>query len=176
MDNVRLAFVVALAFIALMMWEAWQKDYAQLETTTPMPEQTTVDAVPEIAAAPAPPSPRATAAPSPAVATPTSPELEVPRSAQDRKLATVTVVTDLFALTISTIGGGIDHAALLAYPIRIDTRRTDSATAVQLYPHVHISKADSKAQRIRRTNARRTTILCIRPRANITNWRKERIY
>ena len=121
MDNVRLAFVVALAFIALMMWEAWQKDYAQLETTTPMPEQTTVDAVPEIAAAPAPPSPRATAAPSPAVATPTSPELEVPRSAQDRKLATVTVVTDLFALTISTIGGGIDHAALLAYPIRIDT-------------------------------------------------------
>ena len=121
MDNVRLAFVVALAFIALMMWEAWQKDYAQLETTTPMPEQTTVDAVPEIAAAPAPPSPRATAAPSPAVATPTSPELEVPRSAQNRKLATVTVVTDLFALTISTIGGGIDHAALLAYPIRIDT-------------------------------------------------------
>ena len=121
MDNVRLALVVALAFIALMIWEAWQKDYAQLETATPMPEQTPVDAVPDIAAAPAPPSPRASAAPSPAVVTPTSPELEVPRSAQDRKLATVTVVTDLFALTISTIGGGIDHAALLAYPIRIDT-------------------------------------------------------
>lgn len=152
MDNVRLALVVASAFIALMLWEAWQKDYAQPKIAIPAPEQTTNVAVPEIVAAPVPLSPTVATAPSPAVVTPTSPELEVPPSAQDRKLATVTVVTDLFALTISTAGGSIDHAALRAYPIRIDSSEPiallqSNATRTFIYQSGLKSPEDPENQR-----------------------------
>jgi YidC/Oxa1 family membrane protein insertase len=44
MDNQRLFLFIALSFIALMLWEAWQRDYgtpppaATVETATPGPE------------------------------------------------------------------------------------------------------------------------------------------
>ena len=157
-----------------MMWEAWQKDYAQLETTTPMPEQNDGRRCSRdrgCARAAVAKGHRSALA---GGRNATSPELEVPPSAQESQArGRWTVVTDLFALTISTIGGGIDHAALLAYPIRIDTSEPiallqSNSTRTFIYQSGLKSPEDPEKP----THAE-TTILCIRPRANITNWRKE---
>ncbi len=110
MENVRLMLVVALAFLGLMLWEAWQADYG------PRPE-------PAGAAAPAADSQSSPAMPAdaPDVAPPAVPAaapVEPAGAAASADTAVpVQVETDLFAITLSTAGATMERAALREYPI-----------------------------------------------------------
>ena len=100
MDNQRLFLFIALSFIALMMWESWQRDYH-----TPVP-------TPTEAAAP----------------TTTAPAQDLPvvvpsQAAQPAETETalvgaerIHVVTDLLDVQIDTRGGDLRQADLLMYP------------------------------------------------------------
>lgn len=111
MDLQRLLLFVALSFVLLLLWEAWQQDYGRPVPPTAQPEATapagepapptaevpTVEGqVPE--ASPAPP-PQATAAPS-----------------QQR----IRVTTDVLDVEIDTVGGDLREARLLQYPVSVD--------------------------------------------------------
>lgn len=117
MDNVRLLLVVALAFISLMLWEAWQRDYV-------VPAPAAVSA-PDATPADTPPAPAMDAAPLDAPAMPAdTPSVETspsPASAPVPAEATLfTVQTDVLRLRISTAGGTIVQASLLGYPVSPD--------------------------------------------------------
>jgi YidC/Oxa1 family membrane protein insertase len=110
MDNIRFVFIIALAMIMLLLWQAWQVDYGpkppaivQIEksaavaakedlpviTNTPQPEQATEQ--------------KTSAAP-----------LTTPKE------AIISVKTDVIALEIDTQGGTIQNLDLLAYPVEKD--------------------------------------------------------
>ncbi|MEQ8233406.1 MAG: membrane protein insertase YidC [Gammaproteobacteria bacterium] len=109
MENVRLMLVVALAFLGLMLWEAWQTDYAP--RPQPSVEQPVSEAPAPAAGAETPPTPATNlpavpaTAPSPTAAT------------GDITARTVDIETDLFAVTLSTAGATMQRAALRAYPV-----------------------------------------------------------
>lgn len=111
MDNVRLFLVIALFFILLLLYEAWQVDYgkkpvATTEVSTPSTTQlpTTVDeTLPSID------SERQTVLPE--------------NQAQPllTSLTKIQVETDVLRLEIDTQGGDIRQVDLLDYPIATDT-------------------------------------------------------
>jgi len=112
MDNVRLFLVIALSFVSLMLWDAWQRDYQAPHdialTDNPQPAvggeidgempQIGIDA-PVIASKPS------------AISMAIEPTAD--------KIEKVSVVTDLFEIDINLLGGGIVHAALSRYPIEL---------------------------------------------------------
>lgn len=104
MDNQRLFLFVALSFVALMLWEAWQRDYNAPPPATTTAEQT---AAPEAAAPPAD-------LPAAAPATGAAPAEAAPAAAASA--VRVRVVTDVLDLDIDTRGGDLVRADLLAYP------------------------------------------------------------
>ena len=116
MDNVRFILVVALAMLGLMLWEAWQEDYAR-------PPQSSQSAEAPSAQIDTP-QPRA----ADPVATSQLPDM--PRAAHDIKpdetavdkgaVAYIEIETDLMSLAISTAGGTLERSALKAYPIDPD--------------------------------------------------------
>ncbi|MEQ8664027.1 MAG: membrane protein insertase YidC, partial [Gammaproteobacteria bacterium] len=109
MENVRLMLVVALAFLGLMLWEAWQTDYG------PQPQ-----AVADNAAAPGAAPAAADAPPAPASRADALPSV-LPDAPADSATApqahTISVRTDLFDVTLSTAGATMERAALRAYPL-----------------------------------------------------------
>ncbi|MDX5445150.1 MAG: membrane protein insertase YidC, partial [Zoogloeaceae bacterium] len=104
MDNQRLFLFIALSFVALMLWEAWQRDYG-----TPPPAATTETAAVAEATG-TPPADLPEAAPQVPAAQPTA-EAAVTRAARVR------VVTDVLDLEIDTRGGDLRQADLLHYPV-----------------------------------------------------------
>ena len=105
MDNQRLFLFIALSFIGLMLWEAWQRDY---NTPPPAPVEVSETQAESGAVVPAP-GDIPTAVPNiPATA-------EEPAS-QVVTAARVRVVTDVFSIEIDTRGGDVRSADLLAYP------------------------------------------------------------
>lgn len=104
MDNQRLFLFIALSFVALMLWEAWQRDYH-----TPVPTPTEVVSATTTPAQDLP------------VATPGTPSQEP--AAADSALASasrVHVVTDVYDIVIDTRGGDLRQADLLDYPKNSD--------------------------------------------------------
>lgn len=99
MDNQRLFLFIALSFIALMLWESWQRDY---HTPAPTPTK-------EIAPATAPAQDLPVAVPS-QVAQPTESETSLVGAER------VHVTTDVLDIEIDTRGGDLRLADLLAYP------------------------------------------------------------
>ncbi|MGR8948280.1 MAG: membrane protein insertase YidC [Gammaproteobacteria bacterium] len=117
MDNTRLFLFIALSFIGLMLWDAWQKDYNTPQATAPVENPTVaesdnVDAMPDVVNAQAAPSGDL---PASVVQDPTNINVA---SALDNANSTsfVDVTTDLFKIKINLQGGGISYAALNAYP------------------------------------------------------------
>ena len=108
MDFQRLLLVIALSFISLMMYQAWQKDFG------PQPPAVTASAV-----STNPGSPTARDVPT-ANAKPAG--SAVPAPAQGLHSAQrVRVVTDLYAIDIDTQGGDVRQADLLHYPVAANT-------------------------------------------------------
>ncbi len=110
MENIRLFLFISLAFLGMMLWEAWQEDYAvptALEASTPVPVTPLADA---------PPLPSGSNV---SVAeTPTDDEVPAPAAVSAQ--SPITVDTDAFHLLLSSSGGTIEKAALAAYPISAD--------------------------------------------------------
>ncbi|HEY9198475.1 MAG TPA: membrane protein insertase YidC [Gammaproteobacteria bacterium] len=105
MDNQRLFLFIALSFIALMLWEAWQRDY---HAPIPAPAATSETTVP--ATASAPPADLPAAAPGPV--SPAAAESEAALASSAR----VRVATDVLDVVIDTRGGDLRQAELSQYP------------------------------------------------------------
>ena len=118
MDNTRLFLFIALSFIGLMLWDAWQRDYNMPPPQASNNAAATVNSSSsngEIDSA-APPLAPTSAANAKPVQDPTNINLA---SVLDKESASdfVTVETDLYRLKIDLQGGGISHAALTQYPL-----------------------------------------------------------
>ena len=115
MDNLRLILFFTLAFLGLMIYQAWQQDYAPREATgaAPMAQQGEAAEGFSGIGADAGGVPEVTSSDSviPAVAS------QTPQG----DIQTIQVITDLLKLEISTRGGTVQRAYLLDYPVSLDT-------------------------------------------------------
>lgn len=117
MDNTRLFLFIALSFIGLMLWDAWQRDYhtpATVETADDLTVNRSTDTAPPVAAAPS----NADFTDKPSVQDPTN--LNIAPINNDQDAGTVNVETDVLRVKIDLRGGGISYAALKAYPKESD--------------------------------------------------------
>jgi len=109
MDNYRFILFVALAFILVMIYQAWEEQNrpaTPTSTSTSVPRSPTAPSSPSAAGVPsAPDAPRA------AVSEETS---NAPPSKR------ITVVTDLLRAEIDTQGGDLDTLWLLKHPVSVD--------------------------------------------------------
>ncbi len=127
MDNIRLLLFFALAFVLLLLYQAWVEDYGQKTAQTQfdapapaLPETPSVAAKPEPSASDVPPAPT----PSEQEAGPVGlPDSQVARKDPPGG-KTIKVQTDVLRVEINAQGGDIRKLYLLDYPI--DTK-ADSA-------------------------------------------------
>ena len=101
MEQTKLVLVIGLTFLGLLLWEAWQRDYA----VTPFPE---------IVAQPRPGS--AHSVDQPPLNTLTNPPPAIPSSVSQLATEAITVHSDTLELRINLLGGVIEQARLLRYP------------------------------------------------------------
>ncbi|GAB4296590.1 MAG: membrane protein insertase YidC [Thiohalomonadaceae bacterium] len=101
MDFQRLLLVIALSFVLLMLYQAWQKDYG-----------------------PQPPVPVATAqAPAAANDLPTRSTAVVPEMREGLASAKrIRVYTDVYSMEIDTQGGDVRRVDLIKYPVSLDKK------------------------------------------------------
>ncbi len=115
MDNTRLFLFIALSFVSLMLWDAWQRDYHT-------PAEATVSnneiAPPSDAPAINMQAPEAPAETEPNVPTPQRPLTYEPIAAPTGDV--ITIHSDVLEITINLLGGGISRASLPRYPIELD--------------------------------------------------------
>ncbi len=113
MDNQRLILFIALSFVALLLWQAWQADYGHRPVTEAPPAT-------EQAQRSAPMAPNDV----PAALGPAATGQAAVVPAQDRNTLPsgqrVRVMTDLLDVKIDTIGGDVRQVDLLEYPIAAD--------------------------------------------------------
>jgi YidC/Oxa1 family membrane protein insertase len=108
MENIRLVLIILLSFIGLMLWEAWQRDYA----TPPAPTTASSDS----AGAGAPMTDNRPDVPQ-AASTPSAP----PAAAAPGVTAKPVIVeTDTFEIRINPTGAVIEQIALKQYPLSLD--------------------------------------------------------
>lgn len=104
MDSIRFILVVSLALVAMLLWDAWQRDYGSPATQTiaarPEAGEKTAD-IPQL----------------PEETVSTAPEKPVQTAVTAQP---VTVITDLFNIKIDTNGGNIIDAELLKFPLSIN--------------------------------------------------------
>jgi YidC/Oxa1 family membrane protein insertase len=117
MDNIRLFLVIALVFISLLLYQAWQIDYGKKPSTTTDTTVTSEVSTPSTTTIAELPS---TISGEPPLAESSSRiNAEFPESQPQRVLNSanrIQVETDLFRLEIDTQGGDIRRVDLLAYP------------------------------------------------------------
>ncbi len=100
MDNQRTLLFAALAFISVLIWQAWQKDYVLPQTISASVEaQAKVGDIPK-----------------PAVGLAVGEDFEVNRESASVSGKTIIVTTDVYKLEINTLGAGIGKMDLLNYP------------------------------------------------------------
>lgn len=105
MDNKRLVLLLIFSFSLVMLWDAWQK-YNQ----PPVPAQTQSAAAPTNGSVPAP-----TPTPATKAAVPGQTAAVAAVTPADAKADVVTIKTDLFTASISTLGGDIVGLDLSKY-------------------------------------------------------------
>ena len=114
MDNQRLLIWAFFILMGWMTWQTWQQDYGP-QPVQPIPEQgeqqltmpaTPSDSVPELDAS--------------AAAAPALPEMTEGGEAEPTAQS-ITVRTDVLDVEISTVGGTLQRATLLRYPVAKDT-------------------------------------------------------
>ena len=108
MDNLRLILFFSLAFILLLLWQAWNEDYGP-KPPQPVTQQAPVQSSTAPAEVPAPGASSGIDAPVPGSAGPAV-----------TSARTVEVVTDLLTLTIDTRGGTILEVLLNEFPVSIE--------------------------------------------------------
>jgi YidC/Oxa1 family membrane protein insertase len=114
MDNLRLILFFTLAFLGLMIYQAWQQDYAQ-------PAKQSVEST-STTATPADPDQAAVPSASVTASVPAA-QVGLSTTGAESALSTtdlIKVETDLLKLEISPIGGKVVRAQLLDYPLSLD--------------------------------------------------------
>ena len=109
METTRFILLIALALVLTMIWQAWQEDYGEVYST-----QTNGEALipePLTGAVDLPEAPTAD------VDSESSPFITETSVKQTQNGEVVHVKTDVLDLEINTLGGTIQHLALLNYPI-----------------------------------------------------------
>ncbi len=105
MEQTRLILLIAFSFISLMMWEAWQRDYAPLDaaplTTIPKAPAAQPDSTPNILQN---------------GSTQLTPNESSAAKSTNPTASFVTVETDVLQLKINLTGGVIEQAGLIRYP------------------------------------------------------------
>ncbi len=126
MDNLRLILFFALAFILLLLWQAWEKDYGPQPAATAAVESTvgssdtTSSAVPSAVPAAAPAGegiPSAVPSVSATAAVPAPDNVPAPAS------ATIKIKTDLYTMEIGTTGGNVLKVFLNDYPASLGDKQ-----------------------------------------------------
>ena len=137
MDNQRLILFIALSFVVLLLWEAWQRDYG--------PKAPPPDAGPgqeqQVAA---PPADLPTAAPENATPAPG------PSTGDTGMLASaqrIRVVTDVLDVEIDTRGGDLRRADLLAYPVSIEPGAPPVRLMSDQLPNLFIAQSGLRSDR-----------------------------
>jgi YidC/Oxa1 family membrane protein insertase len=138
MDNVRLILIMALLFLGLMLYQAWQKDYgsqpapvaaAAQETGASPPTGTSSGDLPQTPTTDAPP-----------VRSDDLPGLA--RGSADLPSAgRVLVHTDVFSVEIDLHGGDLRVARLLAYPVSSDRPDDPYVFMNDMPPHVFVAQS-----------------------------------
>ncbi|MEW8506702.1 MAG: membrane protein insertase YidC [Candidatus Thiodiazotropha sp.] len=136
MDNLRLILFFVLAFVGLLLYQAWQQDYGPQSQTKP-----------QTSSAPAP----GTGAKEDSAAVPTvEVKAELPAAAgSDDSAATgkaaravvIQVKTDLLDLEISTQGGTVQKALLLDYPVSLDHPDVKVELLSPMEPDIYIAQS-----------------------------------
>jgi len=115
MDNVRLILILALVFVLMLIWQAWEQDYGQRPPPQPTATSETATTAEPGAPSAVPEAPRDTVpqVAGPAAGTP-------PAAAAASTTPRVRVRTDVLDVEIDTRGGTIVSALLNAYPLSND--------------------------------------------------------
>jgi YidC/Oxa1 family membrane protein insertase len=118
MDNLRLVLIFTLAFLGLLIYQAWQQDYG---TTVQQSDEQIQETV--VTSGQDEDEARIPTADKPAARLPSAeaPSTEgQPDSAKSRHADIIKVETDLLRLEISTQGGTVQKASLVNYPMSLD--------------------------------------------------------
>ena len=108
-ENVRLILVVVLSFMAMLLWDAWQRDYGKV----PTPIAEVAPTLPSVRATDSPPLPALAAAP---VAPPVAPTAPPTALASPPSQQPILVETDVFSLEINPAGGTFQKLKLRKFP------------------------------------------------------------
>jgi YidC/Oxa1 family membrane protein insertase len=112
MDNLRLFLFLALSFLFLLMWEAWQRDFAPAQE--PIATSAPVETAPSAADVP---TPVVAPAAGDAAAAPLDAASAAPASQQR-----IRVKTDTFDIELDTVGGDVRSVKLPRYPVSVERR------------------------------------------------------
>jgi YidC/Oxa1 family membrane protein insertase len=112
MDNVRLLLFMALAFLGMLIYQAWQEDYGPASRAVAEQDPR------ELAGAAPVDTPDAPVMAEIDSALPSAPPVQPSADSQSTRL--VEVRTDMFDLLIDTRGGTIVDARLVEYPVSVD--------------------------------------------------------
>ncbi|WP_029132187.1 membrane protein insertase YidC [Sedimenticola selenatireducens] len=145
MDNLRLILFFALAFILMMLWQAWDKDYGAKPQSTVTTETSTGQADTTSSVPSAIPA-------SPAIGnngTPSSvPEISstaaVPMSTTDTSrpaVPTITVKTDLYTMEIGTVGGNVLKVFLNDYPASLGDKENSFQLMKPEVPELFVAQS-----------------------------------
>jgi YidC/Oxa1 family membrane protein insertase len=146
MDNVRLILILALAFVLMLLWQAWERDYGPHAPVAQTSGQAADGGAPPIAstAADSAGAPLATASDGAvptvaASAAPAAPAASTVAPPAADKI--VRVRTDVLDVEIDTRGGTVTSARLRDYPISLD----EGAEKFQLFapagPHFFVAQS-----------------------------------
>lgn len=116
MDNTRLFLIIALSFVSLMLWDAWQRDYHTAPTPVSGSQSPAMNEAPDMDAPDMEAPPIETTSP---LETPAPSTASLAFEPAGEALEQVTVQTDLLHIDINLLGGGVTRAALLDYPIEL---------------------------------------------------------
>ena len=141
MDNLRLILVFSLAFILLLLWQAWQQDYGPKPLTDSKPPSSQ-SVPPATTEAPTPKTPEEV---------PTAPvaktEEAISKSSvptvkdADQATSAVNVVTDLYRIEIDTKGGTIRNLFLNDYPVTLKNPDEKFQLMSPTLPNIYLAQS-----------------------------------
>lgn len=138
MDNIRLILFFALAFIGLLIYQAWMEDYGPKQSSGESKDsQEAIDSIPVAKEIPT------GAVPKVSVTTDASkqPASDVTAASSIDEYQIVKVETDLFRIEISTQGGTLQRADLLDYPVAPETPEDKFELLSPTVPNLFIAQS-----------------------------------
>ncbi len=112
MDTVRFLLVMSLVLVSMLLYDAWQRDYGTARTT-PLPAADS-ESAPTVTSSDLAELPTA-----PSATLPTRQISTADKPPGEQSADYVNVYTDVLHLRINTLGGAIEYAALLDYPVSV---------------------------------------------------------